>query len=96
MSDFSLLMVDGQTTKHYGYAVKRENAQNETGAELKNVEYEIVTENTKGDDDSISKWKLENLAVFDMDGKSVVVDEKYLELGVRALHDEFGLDKIEQ
>ena len=24
---------------------------------------------------------------------SVVVDEKYLELGVRALHDAFGLDK---
>ncbi|WP_419613036.1 ACT domain-containing protein, partial [Thiolapillus sp.] len=26
---------------------------------------------------------------------SVIVDEKYLELGVRTLHDAFGLDKIE-
>jgi aspartate kinase len=27
---------------------------------------------------------------------SVVVDEKYLELGVRALHDTFGLDRAGQ
>lgn len=64
MSNFSLMMVDDQKKKHYGYAVKKEDAVKKEGAELKNVEYEIVTQGS--DPTSIRDWKLENLAVFDM------------------------------
>ena len=71
MSNF-LMMVPGQKKKHYGYAVKRENALVKDGAEFGNVEYEIVTEDS--DPTSISNWKLENLAVFDMN--MVKVDDK--------------------